>query len=255
MGFFSKTVQYLKDHLSKTRSRIASSLAAVLPMGRRIDDALLDELEATLIGDDIGVETTERLIGEMARHHGPMYMRTSRPKTPVIYDNDEAFPIGGLKVLRQSPHDTATVIAAGVTLFEALEAHDVLKAEGVSIRVIDLYCIQPVDRQALVDAGLDTGRLITVEDHYLAGGIGDAVSRAVAEAGLTVTRLAVDEIPRSGKPDELIDKYGGIEALGGVQHIAISVPQDRWDELRATLDAAGVSDRKKARSQYGVKKS
>jgi len=152
--------------------------------------------------------STERLIGEMARHHGPMYMRTSRPKTPVIYDNDEAFPIGGLKVLRQSPHDTATVIAAGVTLFEALEAHDVLKAEGVSIRVIDLYCIQPVDRQALVDAGLDTGRLITVEDHYLAGGIGDAVSRAVAEAGLTVTRLAVDEIPRSGKPDELIDKYG-----------------------------------------------
>ena len=151
---------------------------------------------------------TEKLVAEMARHRGPMYMRTSRPKTPVIYANTEAFPIGGLKVLRRSDADRATVIAAGVTLFEALKAHETLAAEGLHIRVIDLYSIQPIDAASLIAAGRETGRLITVEDHYVVGGIGDAVARAVAPAGLTVTRLAVPEIPRSGKPDELIDKYG-----------------------------------------------
>ncbi|MDH4064891.1 MAG: transketolase, partial [Acidobacteriota bacterium] len=152
--------------------------------------------------------STEKLVGEMASRHGPTYMRTSRPKTPVIYENDEAFPIGGLKVLRHSNADVATVVAAGITLFEALKAYDVLRSEGVSIRVIDLYSIQPIDAHALVSAGLDTERIITVEDHYVVGGIGDAVARAVAGAGLTVTRLAIGEIPRSGKPDELIDRYG-----------------------------------------------
>ena len=151
---------------------------------------------------------TEKLVAEMARHRGPMYMRTSRPKTPVIYANTEAFPIGGLKVLRRSDADRATVIAAGVTLFEALKAHETLAAEGIHIRVIDLYSIEPIDAASLIAAGRETGRLITVEDHYVVGGIGDAVARAVAPAGLTVTRLAVPEIPRSGKPDELIDKYG-----------------------------------------------
>jgi len=151
---------------------------------------------------------TEKLIDQMARHHGPMYMRTSRPKTPVIYANSEAFPIGGLKVVRSSDADTATVVAAGVTLFEALKAHEALATEGIHIRVIDLYSIQPIDAAALIAAGKATRRLFTVEDHYKAGGIGDAVARAVASAGLAVTRLAVSEIPRSGKPDELIDKYG-----------------------------------------------
>jgi transketolase len=100
------------------------------------------------------------------------------------------------------------VIAAGITLVEAIKAHDELKAKGISIRVIDLYSVQPIDAASLIEAGEETGRLITVEDHYIAGGLGDAVARAVAQAGLTVTRLAVPEIPRSGKPDELVDKYG-----------------------------------------------
>jgi transketolase len=152
--------------------------------------------------------STERLVAAMAAHEGPVYMRTSRPKTPVIYDNAEAFPIGGLKILRQSAADTATVIAAGITVFEALAAYDTLKGRGVSVRVIDLYSLQPIDAATLVKAGQDTGRLVTVEDHYVAGGLGDAVARAVAPAGLVVTRLAVPEIPRSGKPGELIDRYG-----------------------------------------------
>jgi len=152
--------------------------------------------------------STERLIGEAAAYHGPVYIRTSRPKTPVIYDNAEPFPIGGLKVLRSSAKDVATVIGAGVTLFEALEAHDALAVKGIAIRVIDLYSVQPLDAAALIEAGRQTGRLITVEDHYISGGIGDAVARAVAAAGLTVTRMAIPEIPRSGKPDELLDRFG-----------------------------------------------
>ena len=152
--------------------------------------------------------STERLVVAAAEHHGPVYIRTSRPKTPVIYDNGETFAIGGCKVLRESAGDVATVIGGGVTLFEALKAYDELKKQGVNIRVIDLYSLQPIDAKTLIKAGRDTRKLITVEDHYLAGGIGDAVARAVAVDGFTVTRLGVKEIPHSGQPDELIDHYG-----------------------------------------------
>src|SRR5262245_12148961 len=136
-------------------------------------------------------------------------MRTSRPKTPVIYGPDERFELGGLKVLRKSAADVATVIGAGVTVFEALTAYDELQKQGINIRVVDLYSLQPIDAASLVECGQATkGRLITVEDHYRAGGIGDAVATAVAGRGFTVERLAVLEIPRSGTPEQLLDRYG-----------------------------------------------
>ncbi len=153
--------------------------------------------------------STEKLVERMAYHPGPAYMRTSRPKTPVIYGPDEEFPIGGLKVLRESKADAATVIGGGVTVFEALKAYDALKQQGVSIRVIDLYSLQPIDAATLVRCARETkGRVITVEDHYPGGGIGDAVASAIASDGFTVERLAVSEIPRSGTPDELLDRFG-----------------------------------------------
>jgi transketolase len=153
--------------------------------------------------------SSERLVALAAYHPGPVYIRTSRPKTPTVYGPDEPFTVGGLKVLRQSGSDVATVVAAGVTVFEALKAHEQLKAAGTEIRVVDLYSVAPVDRAGLVAAARATGgRLITVEDHYEAGGIGDAVADAVADAGFHVHRLAVREIPRSGKPDELLDRFG-----------------------------------------------
>ncbi len=153
--------------------------------------------------------STEKLVALMAYHPGPAYLRTSRPKTKVIYPNDEAFRIGGLKVVRESSQDAATVIGAGVTVFEALAAYEELKKSGTSIRVVDLYSVSPVDRDALLSAARATGGcLITVEDHYAAGGIGDAVAEAVAEAGFVVHRLAVREIPRSGKPTELLERFG-----------------------------------------------
>jgi transketolase len=166
--------------------------------------------------------STERLVVAMAYHEGPAYIRTSRPKTPVIYAAEEAFTVGGLKVVRESANDVATVIGAGVTLFEALKAYDLLKEKGTSIRVIDLYSLAPIDQKSLVAAAKATnGRLITVEDHYAAGGIGDAVAEAVASAGFEVHRLAVRRIPRSGKPEELLDKFGIsaahiVEAVGEI---------------------------------------
>ena len=153
--------------------------------------------------------STERLLEVMAYHPGPAYMRTSRPKTPVIYGPDEKFAVGGLKILRQSANDAATVIGGGVTVFEALKAYDELQKFGVNIRVIDLYSVQPIDSRSLLQCARATkGRVITVEDHYAAGGIGDAVAAAVAPSGFTVERLCVRQIPRSGTPEELVDHYG-----------------------------------------------
>jgi transketolase len=171
--------------------------------------------------------STERLVAEMAALDGLAYMRTSRPKTPVIYGLDETFPIGGSKVLRQSASDEATVVGAGITVFQALEAYDQLRKQGINIRVIDAYSVQPIDVATLTAAARATGNVvITVEDHYAAGGLGDAVSEALAPAGAVVRRLAVREIPRSGQSDELIDRYGisarhivaAVEAIQQAQH-------------------------------------
>ena len=150
-----------------------------------------------------------RLVEAAAGYEGMTYIRTTRPKTPVIYGPDEAFPIGGSKVVRESPDDAATVVAAGITLFEALKAHDLLAGERIALRVIDAYSVQPIDAVTLLAAAQQTGgRLITVEDHYAAGGLGDAVSEAVAPDGIAVERLAVREVPRSGPPADLLERYG-----------------------------------------------
>jgi transketolase len=153
--------------------------------------------------------SAERLVAEIAQRPGMAYMRTSRPKTPVRYAANEPFPIGGSKVLTQSGQDVAAIIAAGVTVVEAMAAYEQLKQEGVHVRVIDAYSVQPIDAATMIEAGRATGGvLITVEDHYATGGLGDAVSEAVASAGYAVQRLAVREVPRSGQPEELLDRYG-----------------------------------------------
>jgi transketolase len=153
--------------------------------------------------------STIRLMALAANTPGPAYLRLSRPKTPTIYSASEAFPLGGSKTLRETPNDRVLVVAAGVTVFEALKAHDALAKDGIAIRVVDAYSIQPIDRDGLVRAARAIGgRVITVEDHYANGGLGDAVSEALWDQGARVQRLAVREIPRSGKPDELIEKYG-----------------------------------------------
>ncbi|MGB0036996.1 MAG: transketolase [Candidatus Acidiferrales bacterium] len=156
--------------------------------------------------------STERLTETMARRAGINYLRTSRPKTPILYSTQETFPVPGFKVLRQSAQDRATVIGAGITLHEALRAADQLKSLGMAVRVIDLYCVKPLDGKKLAEQLKATGgHLVTVEDHWPEGGLGEAVLMALAQAGVMPTQsrlLAVNGMPHSGKPDELLDAFG-----------------------------------------------
>lgn len=152
--------------------------------------------------------STERLVFEAANYRGPVYIRTQRPATPVLYSNEETFPIGGSKVLKRSDKDKITVVAAGVTLIESLKAYEILKGENILIRVIDLYSIKPVDQKTLLQAAKETSAIVTVEDHYPEGGLGDAVLSALSSSGAKVYKLAVNQIPRSGKPEELMALCG-----------------------------------------------
>ena len=153
--------------------------------------------------------STEKLVEEAVKHKGIVYIRTTRKDTPVVYDDKENFPIGGSKVLKESLEDKVTVVAAGITLHEALAAYEALKKEGILIRVIDLYSIKPIDAQTLKKATLETKNILTVEDHYAEGGLGEAVATALAGIGVKVHSLAVRKMPKSGKPEELLD-YEGI---------------------------------------------
>jgi transketolase len=153
--------------------------------------------------------SAERMVEEAARHNGIVYIRTTRGGTPVIYGTEERFPIGGSKTLQKSEEDVATVVAAGVTLHEALKAYEMLKKEGTLIRVIDLYSVKPPDEKTLRDAARSTRFLITVEDHYSEGGIGEAVMSVLSGSLTPVYCLAVHKKPKSGKPSELLD-YEGI---------------------------------------------
>jgi transketolase len=152
--------------------------------------------------------STEACVESMAKHKGLAYIRTTRPATPLIYGADDEFPIGGSKVLRKSKSDVATVIGAGITVHEALKAYDELKAEGISVRIIDAYSIEPIDKDTISKEVEKAGKkVVVVEDHFQNGGLGDAVAQALGGKA-EIIHLAVKDLPRSGKPEELLDKYG-----------------------------------------------
>jgi len=147
----------------------------------------------------------DKLVEEMAKQKGLAYLRTTRGETPIIYNQNEQFPIGGSKTLRQSPNDRVTVVTAGITVQEALKAYDELEKQGIMIRVIDLYSVKPIDVPTLQKAAKETKAIITVEDHYPQGGLGEAVLSALRHAKAHVVKLAVTKMPKSGKPMELLD--------------------------------------------------
>ena len=149
--------------------------------------------------------STQKLVEEAAARDGLVYIRTTRMATPLLYEAAAAFPIGGSKTLRRSRDDVATVIAAGITVHEALEAYATLMEAGIAIRVIDLYSVKPVDATTLKQAAAETDHLITVEDHAAQGGLADAVREALTLEGVRLHALAVRRKPKSGKPRELID--------------------------------------------------
>ena len=150
---------------------------------------------------------TAALVRAMADLEGISYLRTTRADTPVVYAPDEEFPVGGSKVLRSSDDDDVTIAAAGITVHEALKAADELAADGISARVLDLYSVKPLDVEALLAAGTP---IVTVEDHWPEGGLGEAVAGALAggEERPRVVRLAVQGMPHSGKPAQLLEAAG-----------------------------------------------
>lgn len=149
--------------------------------------------------------STSKLVEQMAKHHGNCFIRTTRGGTPVIYNNEENFPIGGSKVVKSTSQDQVTVVGAGITLHEALAAAGELEKEGIAVRVIDLYSIKPIDADTLTRAHNETRGIITVEDHYPEGGIGEAVRSALPDATKPIRSLAVRKMPKSGSTAELMD--------------------------------------------------
>ncbi len=216
-SFFSRAHDQLRmAAIGQASLRLAGSHAGVSigqdgPSQMGLEDiAMMRGLPESIVLYPCDAVSTYKLVNEMANHHESIsYLRTTRMATPVIYDPNESFPVGGCKVLKQSSSDQVLVIGAGVTLFEALKAHEELAKEGTSIAVIDLYSIKPLDVQTIISvARACKNRIITVEDHYPAGGIGEAVAAAVSTENIEVYRLAVTHLPRSGQPEELLADAG-----------------------------------------------
>jgi len=197
-------------NLNLVGSHVGVSIGEDGPSQMALEDiALMRAIAGSKVLYPSDAVCAEKLLEEMAKSRGVHFLRTSRPKTPVIYNNDEQFPIGGAKIVRQNAGDKVTVVGAGITLFEALKAADALKAEGIGITVVDAYSIKPLGKDVIKAAAQKTGNtVITVEDHYAEGGLGDAVAGELSVDGIKVHKLAVRELPHSGKPEELVAKYG-----------------------------------------------
>jgi transketolase len=174
------------------------------------DLALFRAVHGSVVLYPCDANQTAALVAEMAAGHGIGYLRTTRGPTPVIYPSDEKFPVGGSKVLRSSPRDRVTIIAAGVTVAESLRAADALAADGIPARVIDLYSVKPVDTETLRKAAEVTEHFVTVEDHWPEGGLGDAVLAAFGNGYRPphITKLAVHTMPGSATPEEQLHMAG-----------------------------------------------
>ena len=216
-AFFARAYDFIRmAAISRVDLRLAGSHAGVSigedgPSQMALEDiAAIRAIHSSVVLHPCDANQTAKLVAEMADTKGIVFLRTLRPNTPVIYDADEEFEVGGSRVLRSSDEDEVTIVGAGITVHEALKAADTLEGEGLNVRVIDLYSIKPIDTETLQAAAEATGRIVTVEDHFPDGGVGDAVLAALAEVDEHphVVKLAVREMPRSGKPEELLHAYG-----------------------------------------------
>ena len=204
--------QYSEANIKFVGSHAGVSIGEDGPSQMALEDvSMFRSILASTVLHPCDAVSTEKLVEAAATHEGLVYLRTMRQDTPVIYDVKEPFQIGGSRVLRESSADRLTLVAAGATVHEALKAHGQLKGEGIPVRVIDAYSIKPIDTMTLRAAADVTGTIVTVEDHYPAGGLGDAVLHALADRPVPVTVLAVQKTPMSGKGEELRD-FEGISA-------------------------------------------
>jgi transketolase len=214
-AFWSRAYDFLRmAAISRANIRLCGSHAGVSIGEDGPSQMALEDLAAfravhgsTVLYPSDG-NSTAKLVAEMADLEGIVFLRTTRAATPVLYGPNEAFPVGGSKVVRDG--DDVTIVGAGITLHEALKAAETLAEEGVSARVIDLYSVKPIDAETLRAAAEATGAIVTVEDHWPEGGLGEAVLSVFAEDDERprIVVLAVEDMPGSGKPDELIAAAG-----------------------------------------------
>lgn len=216
-AFFTRTFDQIRmGAISQSNINLAGSHCGVSigedgPSQMGLEDlALFRSVPTATVFYPSDAVSTERAVELAANTKGICYIRTSRPNTPILYPNDEQFKVGQAKIIRESPKDRVLLIGAGVTLHEAVAAADKLKAEGVEARVLDPFTIKPLDEEAVVKhARAVGGNVVVVEDHYQAGGVGEAVLSAVALVrDIAVKHVYVREVPRSGPPAVLLDKYG-----------------------------------------------
>jgi transketolase len=219
-AFFSRAYDQIRmGAISNAALRLVGSHAGISigadgPSQMALEDiSMMQPIPNSIILYPCDAPSTHALVTQMVEYdQGISYLRTTRGATPVIYSNDEDFFIGGCKVIRQSSSDKLCVIGAGITLHEALKAYEQLAGENINISIIDLYSVKPLDYQTVKNTAHASGKkIITVEDHYLQGGIGQAVTYALRNDQITINCLAVTQLPRSGSPQDLM-RMAGIDA-------------------------------------------
>jgi transketolase len=218
-AFFTRAYDFIRmAAVSRANIRLCGSHAGVSigedgPSQMGLEDlAMMRAVFGSTVLYPCDANQTAQLVAQMADHGGIVYMRTTREKTPVIYSPDEEFIIGGSRVIHQSDRDEVTIVAAGVTVFEALKAYEQLKSQRIMVRVIDAYSVKPVDEETLMLAGEEAGsKFVVVEDHWPEGGLGEAVLEAFTMRDgpiPEVVKLAVQSMPGSGTPAELMEEAG-----------------------------------------------
>jgi transketolase len=217
-AFFTPAYDFIRmSAISEADIRLVGSHAGVEigadgPSQMALEDlAMMRAVQGSTVLYPSDATSAASLVQEMAERTGIVYMRTTRGSYPVLYPPDEAFPVGGAKVVRSGPDDQVTLIGAGVTLHNSLEAAEELSRDGIRARVVDVYSVKPIDTQTLLEAAAATGdRLVVAEDHHPEGGLGSAVLDAFNEAGhpVQITHLAVRSMPGSGTPAELLEAAG-----------------------------------------------
>jgi transketolase len=204
--------EYSEPNITYVGSHAGVSIGEDGPSQMALEDlALFRSLLTSTVLYPSDAVSCERMVELAAENDGTTYLRTTRGATPILYTPEDDFVIGGSKVLRSSEEDVATVVAAGITVHEALKAHDRLREKGIRIRVVDAYSVKPLDEDTLRAAADETGVVVVVEDHRPEGGLGEAVAAALAGRPLRFATLAVRKKPRSGTPVELL-AYEEIDA-------------------------------------------
>ncbi|MBU0579138.1 transketolase [Patescibacteria group bacterium] len=200
-----RMAQYSRANIKFVGSHVGVSIGQDGPSQMGLEDiAMFRSIRESVVLYPSDAVSTEKLVNLMAEHRGISYLRITRMETPIIYDDSEEFEIGGSKTIYKSDTDVVTVIAAGITLYEAMKAYRQLRKNKINIRVIDLYSIKPLDLKILKQAATETKALITVEDHYQFGGIGEAVKAALINQSTPIYSLFVDSQPGSGRSAELL---------------------------------------------------